>query len=103
VKGNLINLKGSKVNKTSQAAAASQNVQVRQLQPVKGDRAWVEIALHDQDGEPVANQWFRVEFADGTVKEGRTSAKGKAWVPGPVEGGVKVSFPGMDEDAWKQA
>jgi hypothetical protein len=50
----------------------------------------------------VANEWFQVEFADGTVKEGRTGGAGKAWIPGPKAGEVEVTFPKAGERALKR-
>jgi len=95
LEGTTLTLKGSKVDRSAAGSAASAAPEVTQLQPQPGERAWVEVTLNDQDGKPVPNEWFRVEFPDGTVKEGRTDAKGHAWVPGPKEGNAKVSFPGL--------
>lgn len=102
VDGTTITLKGSKVQLDGQDAASSSTPAVTQIPPKPGEKAFVEIELKDQDGNPVPNAWFRVEFPDGTVKEGRTGGAGKAWVPGPKEGTVKVSFPGLDGGSWEQ-
>ena len=103
VEGNTLTLKGSQVTKSASGTAASASPKVTQLKPMPGDKAFVEINLQDKDGNPVANEWFKVEFPDGTVKEGRTGGSGKAWVPGPKEGNVKVSFPALVEGKWKKA
>jgi hypothetical protein len=101
IEGNTLTLKGSQLTKSASGAAASATPKVTQLKPMPGDKAFVEIDLKDQDGNPVANEWFKVEFPDGTVKEGRTDGSGHAWVPGPKEGSVKVSLPRLDKNDWK--
>jgi len=101
IDGNTLTLKGSQLTKTSAGSAAGASAQVRRLQPMPGDKAFVEMKLEDQDGNPVANEWFKVEFPDGTVKEGRTDGSGHAWVPGPKEGNVKVTLHRLDQNAWK--
>jgi type VI secretion system secreted protein VgrG len=98
-----VTLKGSKIEKGGSGSVESGSAQVTQLQPEEGEKAFVELAVKDQDGNPVAGEWFRIEFPDGTVKEGRTDGSGKAWVPGPKEGSTKLSFPRLDEKAWKKA
>ena len=103
VDGDQITLKGSKIQQGGQASAESDSPAVTRLEPLPGEKAFVEIELKDQEGEPVPNAWFKVEFPDGTVKEGRTGRAGKAWVPGPKEGTVKVSFPGIDGGSWRPA
>jgi type VI secretion system secreted protein VgrG len=99
VDGTTLALKGSKIDRSGAAGADQASPAVRQLKAQPGERAWIEIQLDDQDGKPVPNAWFRAEFSDGTVKEGRTGADGRAWVPGPKAGNVKVSFPGHEEKA----
>jgi len=102
VNGDDLKLKGSKLQKTSSDSASSASPAVTRLKPLEGEKAHVEIAVEDDAGAPVANEWFQVEFADGTVKEGRTGGAGKAWVPGPKAGDVKVTFPKADEKALKR-
>jgi hypothetical protein len=103
VDGSAITLKGGKVQLDGQDAASSGAPAVTQLSPKPGEKAFVEIELKDQDGEPVPNAWFKVEFPDGTIKEGRTGGAGKAWVPGPKEGTVKVTFPALADGGPRRA
>ncbi len=102
VDGKSIALSGAKVKKIAAGSAASATPQVQALQPIPGDTATVDVELTDQDGNPIANEWFRVEFPDGTVREGRLDAAGRARVPGPKDGNAKVTFPRMHEKAWSR-
>ncbi len=101
IDGTMLTLKGSQVTKGGSASASGASPKVTKLKPLPGDKAFVELDLKDQDGNPVANEWFQVEFPDGTVKEGRTDGSGHAWVPGAKEGNVKVSLPRLDKNDWK--
>lgn len=101
VEGNTLTLKGSKVELGGSGSAASASASVAKLKPAKGDKAFVEISMKDQDGNPLPNELFKVEFPDGTVKEGRTGGSGKAWVPGAKEGKVKLGFPALDQKSLK--
>ncbi len=100
VEGTDLKLKGSKLQKSAAGSAASAQAQVTQIQPAPEDKAFVEIELLDQDGNPAVNEWFRVEFPDGTVREGKLDGKGHAWVPGPKEGTCKLTFPKLDKRVW---
>jgi type VI secretion system secreted protein VgrG len=95
-----LSFKGSSVTKGGSGSADSATPKVTQLKPMKGDKAFVTFALKDQDGNPVANEWFRAEFPDGTVREGRTDGSGNATAYGPKAGDVKISLPRRDKDEW---
>ncbi len=101
VDGNTLTLKGSKIEQGGSGSEASASASVNKLKPSKGDKAFVEISMKDQDGNPLPNELFKVEFPDGTVKEGRTGGSGKAWVPGAKEGKVKLGFPALDQKSLK--
>ncbi len=88
---------GGNVILNDSASGADGSANVSKLQPIKGDKASVSIAVKDQDGNPVANEWFRAEFPDGTVREGQTDGSGKATAYGPKPGNVKVSLPRRDK------
>jgi hypothetical protein len=49
----------------------------------------VDAILHDAQGEPLRNRPFRARFADGSVRDGTTTAEGRAFLPaappGPFE------------------
>jgi type VI secretion system secreted protein VgrG len=100
VDGSSLAMKGSQVKKVAAGSAASAQAQVTQIKPAPEDKAFVEIEVLDQDGNPAVNEWFRVEFPDGTVREGKLDGNGHAWVPGPKEGSCKLTFPKLDKKAW---
>lgn len=68
--------------------------------PVKP--AWIEIALVDESGAPVADEDYRIELPDGSIREGRTDDEGQARIEGVDPGTCLVSFPWLDEKSWKR-
>ncbi|MCB9527359.1 MAG: hypothetical protein H6701_03020 [Myxococcales bacterium] len=58
---------------------------------------WIEIRLVDHEGEPVANEKYRLKLPDGTVKEGTLDSQGKARVDGVLPGSAEVRFPELQQ------
>lgn len=94
-----LTLKGAKVKKAGTGSERSGKAEVPPLEP--GDAFPVDVSLVDAAGEPVPGAPFRVEFPDGTVREGRLGSDGRARVFGPKGGSVKVSFPRHDGALWE--
>jgi hypothetical protein len=44
--------------------------------PVGSERGWLELNLHDHNLSPIADAAYRVEFVDGSTREGTLDAKG---------------------------
>ena len=65
--------------------------------------SWVEIALVDDDGLPVAFEPYQVELPDGSMIEGTLDGTGQARIEGIDPGTCKVSFPNRDAKDWKRA
>jgi type VI secretion system secreted protein VgrG len=68
----------------------------------KEKKNWVEVHLVDESGADVPNEAVRVTLPDGTVAEGTTNEKGKYRVDGIDPGNCTVTFPNLDQDAWKE-
>ncbi len=65
--------------------------------------AWIEIRMTDMDGKPVTGRAYRIVLADGeTAAEGTLDDKGGARIEGIEPGNCKVTFPGLDQDAWEK-
>lgn len=64
-------------------------------------KVWIEIELVGEDGSPIADQRYLVVAPDGTEYRGRTDADGAARIDGIDPGNCQVSFPDLDEEAWK--
>jgi hypothetical protein len=63
---------------------------------------WIEIELLGEDDSPVPDVEYQVVLPNGDVAHGFLDEKGKARIKGiPSAGECKVTFPGMDKDAWK--
>lgn len=63
---------------------------------------WIEIKLVDTENNPIPGEPYRVTLPDGqTVAEGTLDEKGVARVEGIDAGTCKVTFPNLDESAWK--
>lgn len=70
---------------------------------LKGElhRHWIEIELVGEDDKPIPNQKYKVVLPDGTEKSGTLDQNGWARVEGDPQGEYEVSFPELDQDAWK--
>jgi hypothetical protein len=70
---------------------------------LSGKTSWIEIKLVDKKGNPVPRQAYRVVLPDGqTVAEGTLDKDGFARVEGIDDGNCKISFPKLDQAAWKR-
>lgn len=67
----------------------------------KPKAGWIEIVLEDEDGNPVAGEAYSVGLPDGTTATGTLDEKGFARVEGFDPGSCSISFPNLDESAWK--
>jgi hypothetical protein len=63
---------------------------------------WVEIALFDEEGNPVQGKAYQITVPDGTVIAGATDGKGRGRVDGIDAGMCKITFPNLDKDSWKK-
>ena len=66
-------------------------------------KAWIEVVLVDDAGDPVPGEAVEIEMADGSKASGTTDDKGLVRVDGLEPGSCKVSFPRLDKDAWEPA
>jgi hypothetical protein len=62
-------------------------------------KTWIEIELVDTEGKPVPNERYWILLPDGTVREGRLSAAGRAYFGDLDPGECDVRFPDLDNDA----
>ena len=68
------------------------------------EKTWIEIELIDEvTGEPIPNERYRLRLPDGTIKEGRLDANGRAREDGIDPGTAEVCFPDIDANAWRPA
>lgn len=72
--------------------------------PLDKKTHFLEIELHDEDGEPVAGEEFRVVLPSGEAVRGFLDDKGFQRF-GPVDdaGQCEVSFPNQDQSAVRPA
>jgi type VI secretion system secreted protein VgrG len=67
------------------------------------DFHWIEIELvYENAGEPVPGEEYCIEMPDGAKVRGMLNQKGWArvnFIKDP--GNCKISFPGLDQDAWE--
>ncbi len=59
------------------------------------DEGWIEIAMVDAGGEPIADVDFDLRLADGSSESGKTNAKGEARFQAIVPGECCVRFPNL--------
>ncbi len=65
------------------------------------ERTFILIRLVDDEGNPVPGARYRVELPDGAVREGRLNSSGEARENYVVPGECKVTFPDLEDSAWK--
>jgi hypothetical protein len=66
--------------------------------PIK-EKTWIEIELLDMEGNPVPGEPYWIELPDGSVREGRLNAKGRAYFDGLDPGTCEVRWPRLDDSA----
>jgi type VI secretion system secreted protein VgrG len=99
----------SAAGRTAAAAAAPAAEAVDSAQKHKPESAenkekknWVEVHLVDESGANVPNEAVRITLPDGAIAEGTTNDQGKYRVDGIDPGNCTVTFPNLDQDAWKE-
>jgi len=69
----------------------------------KTKKSWIEIELLDEEKNPVPGKEYKIILPDGvTVAEGTLDDKGFARVNGIDQGTCKITFPGLDGEAWEK-
>lgn len=71
--------------------------------PTEEEVSWIEIELVDEEDNPVPGMPFELTLPDGSPYSGTLDHKGFYRVEGIPPGECKVSFPSLDEEAWKKA
>src|SRR5579871_1871366 len=61
---------------------------------------WIEIALVDDDGNPVPGQAYQLTLPTGKVLKGNLDSRGLARVDGIDPGTCKVTFPDLHKTTW---
>jgi hypothetical protein len=67
------------------------------------ERSWIEVEMVDEEKNPVPGLKYRITLPDNSVAEGTLSDKGFARVDGIAPGTCRITFPGLDQDAWEKA
>ena len=61
---------------------------------------WIEIALVDDNGDPVPGAAYKIRLPNGKVMTGSLDSRGLARVDGIDPGTCKVTFPDLDRRTW---
>jgi hypothetical protein len=64
---------------------------------------WIEIAMVDENGNPVSGQGYKIVLPDGNVMTGRLDSRGLARINGIDPGTCQVTFPDLDKTVWRPA
>lgn len=75
-----------------QAAAQQQQAEPEPEEEVEPKKTWITIQLEDEDGNPIANEKYKVVLPDGSVQEGKTSSAGKATFRDIDPGTAEITF-----------
>ena len=63
---------------------------------------WISIQLIGEDDEPIPNEMFSIEFADGGLYEGTLDSEGIASIEGVPAGTCYLTFPQIDGERVEQ-
>jgi type VI secretion system secreted protein VgrG len=66
------------------------------------EKTWIEIQLVDADGQPVANEPFRITLPDGSDRQGVTDAAGLARFDELDPGTCELTFHKRDRSEWRK-
>ena len=66
-----------------------------------GPKSWIEIRMIGEDDKPLANEAYRIQLADGQLREGQLDAQGAVRLEGIDPGTCLVTFPDLDQEAWE--
>jgi hypothetical protein len=66
-------------------------------------KTWVEVCLIDSDGDPVANESYKLTLVDGRILTGKLNDKGVLRVNGIDPGTCELSFPDLPAVSWQAA
>lgn len=72
-----------------------------QPEKAKEKKAWIEIALVDNEGKPMPGVKYRITPPSGQSVEGRLNEHGQAGLYQIEPGNCKITFPDLDKDAWE--
>jgi hypothetical protein len=61
--------------------------------------AWIAFELVDEEGNPVADESYRIVLPDGSIREGQLDVNGQARVEGIDPGTCEISFPNLSTDS----
>jgi hypothetical protein len=64
---------------------------------------WIEIALVDENGDPVSGQNYKIALPNGEVLTGSLDERGLARIEGIDPGTCKIGFPDLDGSVWDPA
>jgi hypothetical protein len=77
-----------------ESEAAEEEVAEEEEAPQK-KRSWITVALAREDDVPLANQRYRIQLPDGSVREGTLDAAGQVHLEDIDPGQCTVTFPGL--------
>jgi type VI secretion system secreted protein VgrG len=69
--------------------------------PPPQELSWVEIEMVDEEGNPVAGEYYELTDSSGRVKKGTLNAQGRAHLT-VFPGECTLRFPNLDRDAWER-
>jgi hypothetical protein len=62
---------------------------------------WTEIELLGEDGNEVPDEVYAIVLPDGSKRQGKLDAQGRARLDGVPSGRCQVTFPRLDLEAWE--
>ena len=66
----------------------------------KEKKAWIEIILVDNEGQPMPGVKYRITPPGGQLVEGTLNEHGQAGLYQIEPGNCKITFPDLDKESW---
>ncbi|MFH1748265.1 MAG: hypothetical protein ABIG44_14620 [Planctomycetota bacterium] len=85
------------------AAPSTEEPELAPPPDVRREEAWVKVELVDEEGNPLADEAYRIQLPDRSVREGRLDERGRVEFDEITPGMCQISFPELNQPRASQS